>query len=357
MNNEIIVAAAGSRKTTYLVEQALLYHDRRTLITTYTIENLQQVQEYVTQRIGCIPKNLQISTWYSFLLRECVRPYQNYVYSDKRISNIFFMEGRSTRFVPKNNVARYYLFNGERIYTDKIADFACLCDERSGGLVIKRLQDMFDHIFIDESQDLAGYDFDILELLLNSQIHIVIVGDCRQSTYFTNCSPRNLKYKGYNILYLFSDWQSKGLCDLKEKNESYRCNQTICDFADKLYSELKPTMSKNNTSTGHDGIFLVSAKNVYQYYSKFQPIVLRDSIRTSTMNLPASNFGMVKGKTFDRVLIFPNGPIREYLKCADASRLKPRTKAGLYVAITRARYSVAFAFDGICAISNVKVFN
>jgi superfamily I DNA/RNA helicase len=53
------------------------------------------------------------------------------------------------------------------------------------------------------------------------------------------------------------------------------------------------------------------------------------------------NFGESKGLSFDRVLIYPTDPIQNWLRnnnsvIADTSRSK------LYVAITRARYSVAF---------------
>ncbi|MFH2107772.1 MAG: UvrD-helicase domain-containing protein [Chrysiogenia bacterium] len=342
---KIVIASAGARKTTILVEAALQNINKRTLITTYTIENLQQVDDFISQRVSCIPKNLHILTWYSFLLQECVRPYQNFLYDIKRISNISFIEGRSVIGVPRKNTAVYYLQNGELIYTDKIAEFACVCNELSKGLVIERLEQIFDQIFIDESQDMAGYDFDLLELLVRSKIDIIIVGDCRQSTYFTNCSPKNKKYKGYNIIKLFNDWKKKGFCEVIQKNESFRCNQTICDFADHLYPELIPTISKNTDVTGHDGVFVIKQCEVPHYYNKFKPIVLKDSIRTSTMELPSINFGMAKGRTFERVLIFPNKPICEYLAKKDSSQLKPRTKAGLYVAITRAKYSVAFVYE------------
>jgi DNA helicase II / ATP-dependent DNA helicase PcrA len=344
-SKKVIIASAGSRKTTSLVDQALASPSLRTIITTYTIENSQQVSDFFFERVSCIPKTIQVLTWYSFLLRECVRPYQNVLYDKKRIRNIFFSEGRSTLFTRKADVSRYYLFGGEDIYTDKISEFACRCNELSRGLMISRLEQMYDQIFIDESQDLAGYDFDLLELLFRSNISLLVVGDCRQSTYFTNCSPKHKAFKGYNIIQLFASWHERGLCQVEQWNQSFRCNQAVCDFADKLYPELDPTLSQNHIETGHDGIFLVKPKDVADYFGRFKPTVLRDSVRTDSKGFHAMNFGIAKGRTFDRVLIFPNGPIHEYLKNADPSALKPRTKAGLYVAVTRARHSVAFVAD------------
>lgn len=57
------------------------------------------------------------------------------------------------------------------------------------------------------------------------------------------------------------------------------------------------------------------------------------------------NFGKSKGLKFDRVLIYANGPVKKFLKGDYEAVSKPKTKAGLYVALTRARFSVAFVTD------------
>ena len=61
-------------------------------------------------------------------------------------------------------------------------------------------------------------------------------------------------------------------------------------------------------------------------------------------NAPAINFGDAKGLAFDRVLIYPTKPILAWIN-DPSSKLEDRSRARLYVAITRARYSVAFV-DG-----------
>lgn len=56
------------------------------------------------------------------------------------------------------------------------------------------------------------------------------------------------------------------------------------------------------------------------------------------------NMGEAKGLTYDRVLIYPTGTMRSWMK--DHSKtLQPKTKSQFYVAITRARYSVGIVFD------------
>jgi hypothetical protein len=56
--------------------------------------------------------------------------------------------------------------------------------------------------------------------------------------------------------------------------------------------------------------------------------------------LAAINIGVSKGSTYERVLIFPTKPMQKYLETGDATKLKAPER--LYVAVTRARYSVAF---------------
>lgn len=357
MTNRVILAAAGSRKSSFLVEEALRARDKRTLLTTFTVENTQQLRNYITQRSSVVPGNIRVATWYTFLLSQCVRPYQNFVYSERRIENISFVKGASTRFAGKQNVKRYYLADGRFIYTDKLAEFACRCNEASKGLVIRRLECLFDRIFIDEAQDLAGYDFELLELLLQSRIALVIVGDCRQATYFTNYSPKNRRSRGYNIIDLFHSWEEAGLCQVEERNESYRSNQQICDFADRLYPELAPTISRNNEVTPHGGVFVVRSADVLRYVMTYNPKVLRDKVTTPSQGLEALNFGMSKGQTFDHVLIFPNGPIRQYLASGNPTPFAQRTKALFYVGVTRARHSVAIVYDGEVHDNMTQIFH
>lgn len=344
--NRVIVSAAGSGKTTTVVHEAISKPHTKIAILTYTINNLNEIRKKFYQRHGSIPGNVTVMSWFTFLLRECVRPYQNFVYDKHRIESIAFVNYRSALYVKKTNIEKYYL-SGRNIFTDKISEFAILCNQISRGLVVTRLCDMFDEIYIDEVQDLAGYDLDLIELLLESNIDLLLVGDNRQATYATNSSAKNNKYKGYKIDDLFSNWEKKGLCKKDYLSQSYRCNQLICDLADALYPEMPKTESRNSKITGHDGVFLVPEDSVDEYISEYSPTILRYNRTTKCGGNVAINFGDSKGLTFDRVLIFPNGPVKKYLATGDSAHVK-KSRAKLYVAITRAKYSVAFVYSGQC---------
>jgi len=77
---------------------------------------------------------------------------------------------------------------------------------------------------------------------------------------------------------------------------------------------------------------------------------LRYSIRTKCDPYDAMNFGESKGLTFERTLIYPHGPAAKWLASGDVSHVE-KSVTKMYVAATRARYSVAFVYDGkTCAI-------
>jgi len=340
--NKFIIAAAGSGKTTCLVEDALAIKDKKILITTFTIENSAQINEYIIAQNGFVPENITVLTWYSFLLQHGVRPYRNFVVENKRVQSVYFDETpQLAAFTPKTNARQYYLTVSGLIYRDRVAEFVCQSNQVSGGLIIGRLEKIYDYVFIDEIQDLSGYDLNFLETLLRSSASVVGVGDLRQATFSTNHSRKNKKYKKTQIIDWIKEREKEGLVTIEPLSDCHRCNQTICDYADKLFPDLPQTTSKNDTVTGHDGVFFITKEEVHGYYAEHQPVmVLRNNKNSNTLGLPAINIGVSKGRTYARVLVFPTQPMKKYINDNDHTVLKD--KARLYVAITRAKFSVAF---------------
>lgn len=340
LKNTIVVASAGSRKTTSLVEQALLRKTERILITTYTNENIDQIRAYFVSAVGSVPANVTIVSWFSFLLADGVRPYQNLVSESGRVQNILFGDLPDfARFVKKSNIDGYFFTTGGLIFQDRVSEFVCFCDDHTNGKIVQRLCRLYDTIFIDEIQDLAGYDLQFLEKLLHSPLRFIGVGDPRQATYSTNRNKKNSAFKRGDIFEWIAKMAGKEVT-LEHRVECFRSNQRICDFADALFPSHPKTVSKNATETGHDGIFGIKRDQVSEYIRERNPAILRYDRRTNTMGYSATNIGSVKGRTFDRVLIFPTKPMKEYFKTRDLSKAGSLEK--LYVAVTRARFSVAF---------------
>jgi DNA helicase II / ATP-dependent DNA helicase PcrA len=336
--NIAVLAAAGSRKTEQIVELALGATDGRALITTFTNENQRHIISRIEHKAGTIPSHITVMGWFSFLIAQCAKPYQRTLTNAPLLIKGLNFKGRKNRFTKKSD-PRYFLDRNSDLYRDGVPEFVVLLNEKTHGAVVKRLERIFKHIYVDEVQDLCGYDLDVLDLLLGSAIKVTLVGDLRQHTLTTNIGPRNKKYRGVGL----ADWiaERSNSCTLETRECNYRCNQAICDFADAIYPNMPNTKSTGVALTGHDGIYLIEWDDVEEYFKEHYPVtVLRHDKNVDTKGLPAMNIGLAKGSTFDRVIIFPTKPMLRYLQDKDETKLKAPER--LYVAVTRARFSVAF---------------
>jgi len=341
--NKLLVAAAGSGKTTYLINRALEQTDRRTLITTFTLANEEEIRKRFIKINGCIPQNVTVQTWFSFLLEHGARPFQGQ-FTEKKIGSVFLIPGQSAQFIEETNLEKHYFTDDFQIFSDKLAKFVIKCNTGSGNAVIERISRIYDNIFIDEVQDLAGYDLEFLKLLFNSKSNILLVGDPRQGTYSTNNSSKARKFRKGDIIYFFDDTSISIEKDDHTLTTNWRCNASICSFSDALYPNLKRTLSGNSIVTNHDGVFFVRKKDVDIYLKRFRPFQLRYNIRTNVSdNYGVKNFGDSKGLEFERVLIYPPSTVVDWLK--GKGDVAATTRSKFYVALTRAKYSVGIVFD------------
>lgn len=342
--SRIIISAAGGGKTTRVVDQALASDQGITALITYTRNNVREIQLKAYKRRPVIPSHVEVLSWYSFLLRELARPYRSAMHK-RRIDGIHWIEGKSVPYIPATKTGAHYFVDGSRVYSDKIAKFICECDKRSGGAIMRRLKARFSHLIIDEIQDMAGYDLDLLELILRSGIPVTFVGDHRQATFSTNNAPKNKGFAGPAIIKKFEQWKKAGLVTIDYECHTHRCSQVIADLGDSFFPLEPKTISKNTEVTDHDGVFLVASAHVGAYMTAYSPQTLRYSAKTKCDPYNAMNFGEAKGLTFDRVLIYPHGKAVSWLASGSLSHVE-KSAAKMYVAVTRARFSVAFVFDG-----------
>jgi hypothetical protein len=101
------------------------------------------------------------------------------------------------------------------------------------------------------------------------------------------------------------------------------------------------------------GVYLIENKDVELYYKKYNPTVLKYDIKTQNIPYTSLNFGQCKGMTFDRVLIYPNGTYKKFLKSSE----KLKSPCKYYVSTTRAKYSVVFVVDKIYENEKFKYAN
>ena len=344
MAKRVTLAVAGSRKTQGIVEHcAGLPCQRRVLALTYTQKNQHELQERLASYAGD-HLNVEVLGWFTFLLRHFAKPFLPFKFPGERVLGFNF-EGRPVRMAAGK--ARF-IDKGGAVYRSELGRLAFELIAASQGALIRRLEGIYDEILIDEVQDLSAYDWDIVDSLLHSVVDIWMVGDIRQAVLATNArSAKSKKYSYAKAINWFKSREKMGLVTIEESAVSWRCHWKIAAFSDTIFDPswaFPSTVSRNNHTTGHDGVFLVRSEHVHSYVARYSPQSLRHSV-TSAKNLTLDfmNFKVSKGATFPRVLIAPTATITNFIR--GGVSMNAMAASSFYVAVTRAQQSVAIVLD------------
>ncbi|WP_088036417.1 UvrD-helicase domain-containing protein [Evansella clarkii] len=348
-DKRIIKAGAGTGKTTLLINQALNFKSEgKVLYLTYTRNNLRSMKEDIVNINGVLPKEVECRTWIEFLLNELAKPYRKMV----GMPPIEGLDNTLESEIPRrkgvhSNTKRFYINQQNKLYSERLAQFIDVINKKTKGCIFDRIERMYSTILIDEIQDLNGYDLEILRELFQLSCNIIIVGDHRQSTYSTNTSTKHRKYKNDKIFNFFRE--EMGITDIEELKKCYRCNQAICDFVNQLFEDLNLVADSMREEKEGEGIFLLKTQaDLSKYIEKNQPTILYYNATTlkkiKKSGVPDCleflTFGKSKGVTRDHVVIFPTKAMNDHARGKPAE-LKDQTLAKYYVALTRAKYSVA----------------
>ena len=279
MANRLTLAVAGSGKPQGLAEYcSSLSRDQKVLAVTFTRANQAELRTRISNLAGDHP-SIQVAGWFSFLLRDLARPFFPFKFPGKRILGFNF-EGRPSRFAKGIN---RFLDSEGAAYRCELGRLSNELIEASGGALRRRLECCYDEILIDEVQDLAAHDWEILDFLLNAALSVTMVGDFRQAVLSTN--PRSAKNKQYAhvaALEWFRERESEGMLEIETSSTTWRCRPEIAAFSDSIYDSqgaFSPTTSRNNRTTDHDGVFWIHPDDAAEYVSRFEPQCLRDSVK------------------------------------------------------------------------------
>jgi len=275
------------------------------------------------------------------------------------------IKGRAERADDGTINPRHFLTKSlTRAHTTYISKFAYRICEATDGATIDRLASIYRLVLIDEIQDLVGWDYKILKAIASaSKLQIVCVGDFRQTLYST--TPRSQKKPSLSKDKL-GFFNSEGF-DVQYLANNYRSVQPICDFANRLHPEadgFQPSLSDSvmvpEEFGHHVGVFTVCKKNVKGYLSRYKPTILRQNKVTEVSLCQGEevfNFGESKGLSFERVLVLTTSKQRDFISgktSAFDSDKTDKARNSFYVVSTRARYSVAFVFDGEPGVDGVQ---
>lgn len=383
MTRKLLLASAGAGKSERIAKEALkrAASGGRVLLLTYTINNQFELVRHICRLNKVKPHNVAVKGWFSFLLEDMIRPYQRCIVPE-RISGIILNSGNPHLGRSKNgkrfnlpgcaekinggcNPLHYVTKEDNRAHTHYLAKLAATIHEQTGGKPARRLAEIYNAVFIDEMQDLVGWDFSVIRAIVDTGMSdLDCVGDFRQAVYQTSETTK----KPQTTTEKVAEFKNMGF-EIDSLAISWRCIQSICELADRLhvkdglYALTKSLVASVPPEyTDHNGVFAVPASRVGDYIKAYNPVILRWDRRTEEQlceGRTAYNFGESKGMGFERVLIIPPERHAKFLSGSttafdDASTDDSRNK--LYVGITRARYSVAFSHKSRSVISGAQIW-
>lgn len=213
-NNKLFIAAAGSGKTRLLIEEAEyeLQHlpaNKKIAIVTFTINNQNNIAGRLVRDFKVIPNQIKVMGWYTFVLNYWIKPFKGDVIPELYDHHVGLLRVEGTsglvktgkndfrHITSKSNPRTYYMSPDRRIYSDKLSQMAQTCFDKNTEVLPKRLSNIFSTIYIDEVQDLATYDLELIRLMaISQQVNLRMFGDPRQSIISTAKGAKNKGFQG-----------------------------------------------------------------------------------------------------------------------------------------------------------------
>ncbi|HDS0957242.1 hypothetical protein PshuTeo2_10000 [Pseudomonas hunanensis] len=333
MDKSVILAVAGSGKTTYLVNS--LDTDKRFLIITYTINNVSNLRAKIAEKFQCLPQNIYLVSYFNFLYSFCYKPTLHYKVGAKGIN----FEPCKNRFAM--GISRYR-DPSFRLYSNRLAK---LLDEQGAmGEVLERISKYFDYVFVDEVQDFAGHDFNFLKSILAADTNVVCVGDYFQHTFDTSRDGPVNRTLHDDFASYKKQFKKIGVeVDEKTLKKSHRCSPTVCNYVSgnlgiQIHSNRmdETTISFIEKQSDADDVFSEEGivKLFYQDRAKYPG--------------HARNWGETKGEDrYKDVCIVLNPTTLKSFKDNNLANLNPQTRNKLYVALTRAKGDIHFVPEAL----------
>ena len=330
MDKKLILAAAGSGKSSYIVNNIL--KDKRYLIITYTNNNYANLIKKIADKIeGGWPDNVTIMTYFQFLFRFCYKPFL----SDEIGARGIIYENNPSTIVKQDNI-NYYLTRERYFYSNRLSFFL----EKYGVVeeIKQRIGAYYDEFIIDEVQDIAGRDFNFLEKLMSANVNILFVGDFYQHTFDTS-RDGNVNKSLFNDQSTYERrFNQKGISsDITTLRKSWRCSKNICNF---ISENLGIDISSNNTDSLGEVSYITDKERKMEIVNN--PMIIKLHFREShKYGQGHKNWGETKGEDcYQDVCVMLNKETMRKYSAGKLSELAPSTRNKLYVAITRAHGNV-----------------
>lgn len=329
MDKTLILAVAGAGKTTEIINN--VKKDDKTLIITYTENNYNILKNNIIKKFKGIPDNIKIYTYFTFVYRFCFLPLKK----GFKVKGLDF-NSNPNKYIKAKDINYYYNRVSKKMYHNRLAK---ICSDYFIDDIIKRIEKYFNYIYIDEIQDFASHDFNLLLNLIKANCNILLVGDFYQHTFDTSRDGNvnsNL-YNDYdNYINKIKNSDSNIKVDTVNFLKSKRCSKQVCEFITE-YLKIK-IESYNN----HDSIIReIDDENTIEKIANDDNIVklfYQNSKKYDMKN--KDNWGNSKGNTYINTCVVLNKNSYEKYKKHKLNELPSSTKNKLYVALSRATNDV-----------------
>lgn len=271
INNTIIIAAAGSGKTTELINQINkkveeLPNNKILAVITYTNAATNEIMDRLGGK-STIQSNIFIGTIHSFLIRYLIRPYGKILklVSEELIINDYEIDVKGLEYphIVRARLEAQLSSKGVVTY-DYIETLAKKILENE--LVKVQFCNRIKYLFIDEFQDSSRGQFDIFEILRKGKkTEVTMVGDPEQQ--IMSFKKRSKTTRPHPIYEL----QKPGvkIYKLKKLTNNYRSSETVVNFINKFHSNIKQSWSNKEIETKNPVIFLtpMQVKNIIKEFN------------------------------------------------------------------------------------------
>lgn len=335
MDKRVMFAVAGSGKTTLLVKSLSL--EKRALIVTYTENNYAHLRESIINRFGRMPSNITLLSYFTFLHSFCYRPLMQLRLATRGVS---FRPPPDYTLRLKRNNHRYYFNEKGSLYHNRLAKLI----EMAGAIpdVIARMERFYDEFYVDEVQDLAGHDFNLLIGLVKANVKMLFLGDFFQHTFDTSRDGAVNKSLHDDIVKYEKRFLLTGIrVDKETLSRSWRCGMTVCDF---IRTHLSIDMrSQHETVTDIISVNTQAQANDLHRDLSVVKLFYQEHLKFGCLS---NNWGASKGLDhYTDVCVVLGAKHWSCYQKSGLNTLPAQTRNKLYVALSRTRGKLYLASD------------
>jgi hypothetical protein len=331
MDKRIIFAVAGSGKTTHIINKLNL--EKRFLIVTYANKNMDVLRKRIIEKFTYFPENIKLKSYFNFVYSFCCKPFL----ADKlKLKGIRWKDPpEKTRCFKRDNMS-FYLNSNNRVYHNRIAKLLEI--ENVLEYINLRIEKYFDCLYIDEIQDFAGHDFNLLDSIVKANCEILFVGDFYQHTFDTS-RDGNLKKNLFKDYELYKEkCKNMGLIvDEETLPNSRRCSKTVCEFISENLG-IKIGSISDRTSN----VIYINNKKDADIIFKDNSIIKLFYQKHYKYECRSMNWGLSKGCEYENVCVVLNEKTKKEYDRNNLKSLLPGTKAKFYVACSRTKNNLFF---------------